>query len=119
MVNTNKPVSGRLYSLDALRGFDMFWITGGEGIFIGLASLTGWPGLKWRTAQPDYVPRYGFVFYYMIFSLFLFRAGISLRFFFGGIAALLPDTWAPLIDGIRLTDVAWVFLFILFKKKYS
>ena len=27
----------RLLSLDALRGFDMFWIISGEGIFHGLA----------------------------------------------------------------------------------
>jgi hypothetical protein len=46
MDNLTKPEIKRLYSLDALRGFDMFWIMGGEGIFIGLASLTGWPVLK-------------------------------------------------------------------------
>ncbi|RYD69100.1 MAG: DUF5009 domain-containing protein, partial [Sphingobacteriales bacterium] len=27
----------RLISLDALRGFDMFWIVSGEGIFHGIA----------------------------------------------------------------------------------
>lgn len=32
----------RLLSLDALRGFDMFWITGGEEIFHLLAKATGW-----------------------------------------------------------------------------
>lgn len=46
MENENKPAIKRLYSLDALRGFDMFWIMGGEGIFVGLASLTGWPLFK-------------------------------------------------------------------------
>ncbi len=46
MENENKPAVKRLYSLDALRGFDMFWIMGGEGIFVGLASLTGWPFLN-------------------------------------------------------------------------
>ena len=39
------------------------------------------------------------------------------RFFFGGISALLPETWAPLIDGIGVTAVAWIFLYILYKKK--
>jgi predicted acyltransferase len=39
------------------------------------------------------------------------------RFFFGGITALLPATWAPLIDGIGITAIAWVFLYILYKKK--
>ena len=27
---SGQPVSGRIASLDALRGFDMFWITGGD-----------------------------------------------------------------------------------------
>jgi predicted acyltransferase len=75
-----KPPSKRLYSLDALRGFDMFWIMGGEGIFIALASLTGWPIFKWCAQQLDHVPWHGFVFYDMIFPLFLFIAGISFPF---------------------------------------
>jgi predicted acyltransferase len=82
MENENKPALKRLYSLDALRGFDMFWIMGGEGIFIGLASLTGWPVFKWCAEQLDHVPWNGFVFYDMIFPLFLFIAGISFPFSF-------------------------------------
>jgi len=39
------------------------------------------------------------------------------RFFFGGITSLLPEAWAPLIDGIGITAIAWVFLYILYKKK--
>jgi len=75
-----KPTSKRLYSLDALRGFDMFWIMGGEGIFAALATLTGWPILKWWAGQLDHVPWNGFHFYDMIFPLFLFIAGISFPF---------------------------------------
>jgi predicted acyltransferase len=78
MENQQQPK--RLYSLDALRGFDMFWIMGGEGIFIGLASLTGWPVFKWCAEQLDHVPWHGFHFYDMIFPLFLFIAGISFPF---------------------------------------
>ena len=80
MENENKPVVKRLYSLDALRGFDMFWIMGGEGIFVGLASLTGWPIFKWWAEQLEHVPWHGFHFYDMIFPLFLFVAGISFAF---------------------------------------
>jgi predicted acyltransferase len=39
------------------------------------------------------------------------------KFFFGGISDLLPETWAPLIEGIGITAIAWVFLYILYKKK--
>jgi predicted acyltransferase len=80
METENKPESKRLYSLDALRGFDMFWIMGGEGIFIALAALTGWPIFKWCATQLDHVPWHGFHFYDMIFPLFLFIAGISFPF---------------------------------------
>jgi predicted acyltransferase len=72
--------TGRLYSLDALRGFDMFWIMGGEGIFVALATLTGWPFLQWWAGQLNHVPWHGFHFYDMIFPLFLFIAGISFPF---------------------------------------
>jgi len=38
-------------------------------------------------------------------------------FFFGGIPPMFPGTWAELIEGIGITTVAWVFLYILYKKK--
>jgi predicted acyltransferase len=80
METENKPAVKRLHSLDALRGFDMFWIMGGEGIFVGLASLTGWPVFQWWAGQLDHVPWSGFHAYDMIFPLFLFIAGISFPF---------------------------------------
>ena len=70
----------RLESLDALRGFDMFWIMGGSGIFIGLSKLTGWGILEVWEKQLHHVPWDGFTFYDMIFPLFLFMAGISFPF---------------------------------------
>jgi predicted acyltransferase len=80
MESKNNQQVKRLHSLDALRGFDMFWIMGGEGIFAGLALLTGWPVLKWWAEQCEHVPWHGFHFYDMIFPLFLFIAGISFPF---------------------------------------
>jgi predicted acyltransferase len=80
MENEKTVLPKRLYSLDALRGFDMFWIMGGESIFVGLASLTGWPFLTWWAGQLEHVKWNGFHFYDMIFPLFLFIAGISFPF---------------------------------------
>jgi hypothetical protein len=34
MENLNRPENKRLHSLDALRGFDMFWIMKGKEIFV-------------------------------------------------------------------------------------
>jgi predicted acyltransferase len=80
MENKDAKDSGRLHSLDALRGFDMFWIMGGEGIFVSLAALTGWPVLQWWASELSHVDWHGFHFYDMIFPLFLFIAGISFPF---------------------------------------
>src|SRR5690606_12740409 len=62
----------RLVSLDALRGFDMFWIVGGDSLVRALAVLTGWPYAVWGANQLEHVEWNGFVFYDLIFPLFLF-----------------------------------------------
>ena len=80
MGNKLLSTSQRLQSLDALRGFDMFWIMGGSSIFVGLATLTGWPIFEWWAEQLEHVEWNGFHFYDMIFPLFLFIAGISFPF---------------------------------------
>ena len=71
---------GRLLSLDGLRGFDMFWIIGGQGIVMGLAKV--WPG-RFSTAvvqQLQHVPWQGLHCYDVIWPLFLFMVGVSLPF---------------------------------------
>ena len=73
----------RLLSLDALRGFDMFWITGGQRVIHALATLTGWPLFEYLHLQMDHVKWEGFQFYDLIFPLFLFLAGVSMPFSFG------------------------------------
>jgi predicted acyltransferase len=72
----NKPV--RLLSLDALRGFDMFWIIGGGAIFEALAKFTNWAPLNWWANQLQHVEWEGFRFEDLIFAMFLFIAGVSI-----------------------------------------
>ena len=69
--------SQRLYSLDALRGFDMFWIMGAEEIFHAIAKATGspfWGAIAEELTHPEWN---GFHFYDLIFPLFLFLAGVA------------------------------------------
>ena len=80
MENQNDPGLKRMLSLDALRGFDMFWIMGGGAIFVGLAKISDWPVIQWWAEQQEHVPWHGFHFEDMIFPLFLFIAGISFPF---------------------------------------
>lgn len=75
--------AGRLLSLDALRGFDMFWIAGGEYIFHSLAKATDWPVFNWMSHQLHHVEWNGFVFYDLIFPLFLFIAGVAMPYSIG------------------------------------
>ena len=75
-----KTNNERLLSIDALRGFDMFWIIGWGGVWHGLAKLTDWSVFNWWSVQMTHLPWEGFHFYDMIFPLFLFIAGISFPF---------------------------------------
>ena len=70
-------MSKRLYSLDALRGFDMFWIIGAEEIFHTMSEATHhqfWNALSNQFTHPVWD---GFHAYDLIFPLFMFISGIS------------------------------------------
>src|SRR5262245_23741862 len=86
---------GRLSSIDALRGFVMFWIIGGDvvarklcgrleasassdGLFGKIAGFLG--GLE---SQFEHVKWNGFRFYDLIFPMFLFVVGVVLPFSLG------------------------------------
>ena len=75
---TQKPE--RVLSLDVLRGFDMFWITGGEGIIHTLAVATGWQFFRVLSMQLEHARWEGFHFYDLIFPLFLFIMGVSIPY---------------------------------------
>ena len=83
-----RPFHTRLYSLDALRGFDMFWIISGEGIFHGLSAATDHPAANWISDQLHHSSWNGFTFYDMIFPLFIFIAGIA-----------MPLSYERILDG--------------------
>jgi predicted acyltransferase len=71
------PSPARLGSLDALRGFDMFWIIGADAIGSAIAQLhAGAPG-RFLAQQLDHVAWAGFHFYDLIFPLFVFMAGVA------------------------------------------
>ncbi len=67
----------RLYSLDALRGFDMLWITGGGMLAIAISHVTG---AEWLANQMEHVKWAGFHFEDLIFPLFMFISGVAITF---------------------------------------
>jgi len=68
----------RMVSLDAIRGFDMFWIMGGDFLIHLLAAATGWSTLIFMSSQLHHVPWQGLHAYDLVFPLFMFVSGISL-----------------------------------------
>jgi predicted acyltransferase len=74
------PAGGRVASLDALRGFDMFWIIGGDAISRSLPAITSAPWARFLAGQFKHKPWAGFTFYDLIFPLFLFIIGAVFPF---------------------------------------
>jgi len=70
----------RLQSLDALRGFDMFFIMGGAGLLAALATWFPCGFTEELARQMDHVEWNGLAHHDTIFPLFLFIAGISFPF---------------------------------------
>ena len=70
----------RLTSLDALRGFDMFWILGADSFVYALHEMSDNPVVHFFATQMDHCEWEGFHFYDLIFPLFVFIMGVSTVF---------------------------------------
>lgn len=103
----------RLVSLDALRGFDMFWIMGGEHIAHAAAELTGWVWLVWLSGQLEHPEWHGFAFYDLIFPLFLFMAGTSMPFSFAK-RSERGDSRAQLVRHVIVRGLVLVLLGMIY-----
>lgn len=70
----------RMTSLDALRGFDLFWISGADTLGHAALAFAGGAFTKAVAEQLEHCEWVGFHFYDLIFPLFVFIAGVSLVF---------------------------------------
>jgi predicted acyltransferase len=70
----------RVASLDALRGFDMFWIIGGEALVRGLQAVKDTSFTRSLVHQVEHNPWAGFTFYDVIFPLFFLIIGAVMPF---------------------------------------
>jgi predicted acyltransferase len=75
-----KVESQRLVSLDALRGFDMFWILGGDSLGYAIHKLGDCAPTRFLYTQLDHCEWQGVHFYDLIFPLFVFIMGVSTVF---------------------------------------
>jgi predicted acyltransferase len=75
-----KPVTARLASLDAFRGFIMFWIVGGSPVVVGLQALGHSAILDALIYQLNHSTWEGLRFYDCIWPSFMLMVGISIPF---------------------------------------
>ncbi|MDP2337675.1 MAG: hypothetical protein Q8N05_14770 [Bacteroidota bacterium] len=104
MVERNTLILGILQSLDALRGFNMYWIAGGLSLLLFLIFyliIDMWQFKEW-------------VFLLMVIGmnpLTIYMADRIINFnsasgfFFGGLIGLFPDSWAPFLNGIAISSI--------------
>src|ERR1017187_7430834 len=78
--STTPADTQRLTSLDALRGFDMFWILGADSFVYALHETSNNPVTKFLATQLDHAEWEGFHFYDLIFPMFVFIMGVSTVF---------------------------------------
>lgn len=111
-LSVEQPVAapeGRLMSLDALRGFDMFWIVGGHAIVSGLGRGLG---NEWfnRNVLPQiqHVPWQGFTAWDLIMPLFLFVVGTAMPFSFAKRLSQDPSKGRLFLHVLYRVGILWV-----------
>jgi predicted acyltransferase len=70
-------------SLDALRGFDMFWIVGADALLEGLRKVSDNRLSQGLAGQLEHCQWAGFHFEDLIFPMFVYIVGVSLVFSLG------------------------------------
>jgi predicted acyltransferase len=104
--------TARVLSLDALRGFDMFWIIGGDKLALAILAMIPAANAPWVAQakhQLEHSRWEGFTAYDLIMPLFLFVVGAAMPFSFARRAELGHSNGRMLFKLLRRT----VILFIL------
>ncbi len=103
--------SERLLSLDALRGFDMFWIIGGDKLALAILALIPADKAPWVEKvqqQFTHVRWEGFHAYDLIMPLFLFVVGAAMPFSFARRAELGHSNGRMLLKLVRRSVVLFI-----------
>lgn len=74
------PAAKRLFSLDAFRGWTMFWIVGGTALVSGLQRLDSNPVINGIVYELNHTDWQGLRFYDLIWPSFMLMTGMSLPF---------------------------------------
>lgn len=102
------PAHARMLSVDALRGFDMFWIIGADSLVAGLKQLSDWPPIVFAADQLEHAQWHGFTFYDLIFPLFVYLVGVSITFALSSRLAETSDRRGLYLRILRRTLLLYV-----------
>ncbi|HXU79311.1 MAG TPA: heparan-alpha-glucosaminide N-acetyltransferase domain-containing protein [Methylomirabilota bacterium] len=103
------PVAAqRLMSVDALRGFDMFWIIGANALVSALNKMTQIAPVRFLGYQLEHADWEGFHFYDLIFPLFVFLVGVSIVF---SLTKLIQQEGRP--EALKRVARRTILLFII------
>ena len=98
----------RLMSIDALRGFDMFWIIGGYYIFTSLQKISDNSFTAAISKQLSHTQWEGYYCYDTIMPLFLFIVGVAMPFSFSKRLSLGQSKKTLYFHVIRRVLILWV-----------
>lgn len=99
---------GRIASVDALRGFDMFWIMGGDWIIKSLDLAVNTPTTAFLAYHMDHAEWEGFRFYDIVMPLFLWLAGVSIPFAFAKRLAASKSKAALWPHVLKRVVILWI-----------
>src|SRR3954467_6577558 len=102
---------GRIVSLDALRGFDLFWIVGGRQVVVAALDLIPKPAPQWvdqAKHQLEHMKWEGFTAWDLIMPLFLFVVGAVMPFSFSRRAELGQSKGAMYWKILRRTVILFI-----------
>jgi predicted acyltransferase len=106
--NTSVLSKERVVSVDALRGFDMFWIMGGDIGFQSLDNIFHNRLSAFIKMQFDHVEWFGFHFEDIIMPLFVFLVGISMVYSYRKRIAAGSSDRALWIHTIKRVVILWI-----------
>ncbi len=80
METSTQPQTTRIAAIDALRGFDMFWLTGGLAVVMSFLSAIWHPPPEWISYHANHVAWEGFAAWDLVMPLFIFIVGTAMPF---------------------------------------
>jgi len=95
-------------SIDALRGFDMFWIIGGATIFRSLNEIFNHPATEWINRQLSHAEWEGFRPWDLIMPLFLFVVGAVMPYAFNKRLARGDTKRQLYVHIVKRTVILWI-----------